>query len=287
MARLNFFSRVVSGLAASNDPVLTVWPPRRLWVVGGVLFALAGVILILGGVIYNELSGFRYYTRLIESEITVLPSLPFVIKLDRFTMEYHSPDAVVNTEIELSVPEQPEALLTLLRNDKVLVQITAGPGRPVDAEGVTLLPSDTDTGWAFTLVVRDPGGREKAVPVIPWSPPLIRLGLTRQQIFADSVSAIKTSRDGDKTTARPNAVEVFLIEENGDRQSLGFATDTAPVSASGYMVSVWDIRPYTGLHVYRRPGKPILITGIAFLLFGLAIFGFIIGSRSKRETKGE
>ena len=263
MARLNLFSRVVSGLAATNDRLLT----GRRWVVGGILFALAGVILILGGVIYNELSGFRYYTRLIEGEVTVLPSLPFVVKLDRFTMEYYSPDAVLDTGIAPSVSEQPEVLLTLLRNEQVLVQTTAGPDRPVDAAGVTLLPSDTDTGWAFTLVVRDPGGREKAVPVIPWAPPLIRLGLTRQQIFADSATAIETSRDGDEITALPNAVEVFLIEENGDRQSLGFATETAPVSASGYMVSVWDIRPYIGLHVYRRPGKPILITGIALSAF--------------------
>jgi len=255
--------------------------------VGGILFALAGVILILGGVIYNELSGFRYYTRLIEGEVTVLPSLPFVIKLDRFTMEYHSPDVLVDAGIEPSVPEQSEALLTLLKNDQVLVQTTARPGRPVDAAGVTLLPSDTDTGWAFTLVVRDPGGREKAVPVLPWSPPLIRLGLTRQQVFADSVTAIETSRDGDETMARPNAVEVFLVEENGDRQSLGFATETTPLSASGYMVSVWDIRPYTGLHVYRRPGKAIFITGIGFLLFGLSIFGIIIGTSTKRETKSE
>ena len=149
------------------------------------------------------------------------------------------------------------------------------------------MPSDTDFGWAFTLVVRDPGGREKVIPVIPWAPPLIRLGLTRQHVFADRVTAIESSQEGKEIIKRINAVEVFLVEENGDRQSLGFATETTPLSASGYIVSVWDIRPYTGLHIYRRPGVPIIITGIRCLLIGLAIIGIVIGTTTRQKIKNE
>ena len=263
--------------------MLTVWRQKRRGAVGGILLALAGVLLFLGGIIYNEFSGFRYYTRLIESEVAVLPSLPFVIKLDRFTIEYPLPDAFGDADTKAPSPKPRESVLTLLQNDQILEQVTAGPGQPVDAAGVTLLPSDTDTGWAFTLVVRDPGGREKVIPVYPWDPPMIRLGLTRQFVFANRVTAIESNPEGKVTTMRINAVEVFLVEQNGDRQSLGFATESTPVSASGYMVSAWDIRPYTGLHVYRRPGTPFLIAGTVCLMIGLAIFGILIRTRARQK----
>ena len=264
----------VSLLAATIRRVPTVWRQRGRGAASGILLAHLGMLLILGGAIYGGLAGFRYYTRLIEGDVTVLPSLPFVIKLDRFTMEYHPPDAFGDEGTGAPVPKRQESLLTFLRHGEVIGQRTSAPGHPVDVAGVTLLPSDTDTGWTFTLVVRDPGGREKVIPVIPWAPPLIRLGLSTQRIFSHKVSTIGANREGKETTARPNAAEVFLLEENGKRRSLGFATSTVPLSASGYSVSVWGIRPYTGVHVYRRPGKPILIAGITCLLIGLSITAF-------------
>ena len=266
--------------------VPTTWRQQRRTVVGGILLILAGGLLILSGTIYNQLSGFSYDTRLVEGEVTVLPYVPFVVKLEQFTLAYHSPQAFDNAEPG-AMPERQEIALTLLQNDQILGKKSTQAGRPVHAAGISLLPSDTDTGWAFSLVVRDPGGREKVIPVNPWDPPLTRLGLTRQHVFAESVARIGASQDNDTTTARPNAAEIFLVEANGDRQSLGFASKTTPVSASGYMVSVWGIRPYTGLRVYHRPGLPILIIGIVCLLAGLSITGINFGASARRRSGGD
>ena len=251
--------------------------------VGGIVLVLAGGLLILSGAIYNGLSGFSYETRLVENEVTVLPYVPFVIKLERLAWVSRSPQAL-DKEVSSTEPEPQEVELVLLQNDDILGRQSTMAGHPVHAAGISLLPSDTDMGWVFTLVVRDPGGREKVVPVDPSNPPLVRLGLTRQHVFADSVSTIGMTPDIDTTTARPNAAEIFLVEQNGDRQSLGFATESDPVSASGYMVSIWGIRPHVGLHVYHRPGQPMLITGIVCLLAGFLIAAFAIAS-VKRKTR--
>jgi len=233
----------------------------------GVLLLHVGALLLLSGAILNGSAGFRYYTRLVEGEVTVLPHVPFVVRLDRFELAYVAPDP---PDAGTSRPSSSrrEVVLTLLQNDRVVGQATTRAGRPINANGIGLLPSATDTGWAFTLVIRDPGGREKVVPVNPWAPPLTRLGLTRQQVFADRVARVAETGDDAMPPERPNAAEIFLVEDNGERQSLGPATETTPVSASGYLVSVWRIRPYSGLYVYRRPGFPIIVAGIVCLLAG-------------------
>jgi hypothetical protein len=261
----------VSLLAATIKRVPTVWRQRGRGAAAGILLAHVGMFLILGGVIYGGLAGFRYYARLVEGDVTVVPALPFVIKLDRLTLEYHPKGAFGGAETAPRVPKRQESALTLLRHGNAFLEATAAPGQAVVAGGVRLLPSGTDIGWVFTLVVRDPGGREKVIPIVPWAPPLIRLGLSTQRIFAHGVTTVGTARDGAEAVARPDATEVFLLEENGERRSLGFATETTPLSASGYAVSVWGIRPYTGLHIYRRPGTPLLVAGIACLLIGLSI----------------
>jgi hypothetical protein len=247
------------------------------------MLVFAGGLLVVSGAIYNGLSGFSYETRLVENEVTVLPYVPFVIKLQRLAWVSRSSQAS-DTPVSSAEPKPQEIELVLLQNDEILERKSTMAGHPVHAAGITLLPSDTDMGWVFTLVVRDPGGREKVVPVDPSNPPLVRLGLTRQHVFADSVSTIGMTPDIDTTTARPNAAEIFLVEQNGERQSLGFATESDPVSASGYMVSIWGIRPHVGLHVYHRPGQPMLAAGIVCLLAGFLIAVFAIAS-VKRKTR--
>jgi hypothetical protein len=208
-----------------------------------------------------------------------------VVRLDRFELVYVAADPPDSGAPRPS-PNREETVLTLLQNDQVIRRTTTRAGRSINADGTGLLPSATDSGWAFTLVIRDPGGREKVVPVNPWAPPLTRLGLTRQHVFADRVARVAATGNDAAPAERPNAVEIFLVEEGGERQSLGLATETTPVSASGYMVSVWRIRPYTGLYVYRRPGFRIYVAGLVCLLAGAAISGFVFGDSSRRKASG-
>ena len=262
--------------------VPAAWRQRTAGI--GSLFLHGGALLILAGAIYNGSGGFRYYTRIVEGEVTVLPQVPFVVRLDRLELEYVPADPP-NAGVSRSPSSGQEAVLTLLQNDQVVGQITARAGHSINAEGTGLLPSATDSGWAFTLIIRDPGGREKVVPVNPWAPPLTRLGLTRQHVFADRVARIAATGNGSTPHRRPNAAEILLVEDNGERQSLGLATETAPVSASGYMVSVWRIRPYAGLYVYRRPGLAPMIAGMICLLAAAVTAGIALGASSRRVAR--
>jgi len=271
--------------AGAITRVSAAWRQRGRPAGVGVLLLHVGALLVLAGAILNGSEGFRYFTRLVEGEVTVLPQVPFVVRLDRFELAYvaaEPPDAVASRPRS----NQPEAVLTLLQGEQVVRQITIRAGHSINADGTGLLPSATDTGWAFTLVIRDPGGREKVVPVNPWAPPLTRLGLTRQHVYAERVARVAATGNDITPQARPNASEIFLVEDNGERQSLGLATETTPVSASGYMVSVWRIRPYMGLYVYRRPGFPVLVTGLVCLVVGAAVSGFVFGRSGRRKARG-
>jgi hypothetical protein len=265
--------------------VPAAWRQRGRTAGVGALLLHVGALVVLSGAILSGTQGFRYHTRLVEGEVTVLPQVPFVVRLDRFDLAYEPDDPPDSTALHPSSNRQ-EIALTLLKNDQVLGQMTTRTGHSVNADGFDLLPSATDTGWVFTLVIRDPGGREKVVPVNPWAPPLTRLGLTRQQVFADRVARVAANGMDAAPHARPNAAEIFLVEDNGERQSLGLATETTPVSASGYMVSVWRIRPYMGLYVYRRPGFPVMVAGMVCLLAGAAVSGFVFGRPGRHKARG-
>jgi len=54
----------------------------------------------------------------------------------------------------------------------------ARPDTPAKVNGITILPSVNEIGWYFELIVTDLQGREKVLPVKPWSPPIINVGET-------------------------------------------------------------------------------------------------------------
>jgi cytochrome c biogenesis protein len=274
----------ISLLAVTIKRVPTVWRQRGLGVATGILLAHVGIILIIGGAIYGGLSGFRYYVRVVEGEVAIVPTLPFVIKLDRFTMEYYPRDAYGNADTGRRIPKRQESELTLYRSGEAFMQTTTAPGKPVTVDGITLLADDNDIGWAFSLVVVDPANREKVIEALPWMPPLVRLGLSETRIFAHEVTRVGIDQGDAEAVVKPNAAEVYLLEADGNRESLGFASEEEPLTIYNHTVFPWNIRPYTGLNIYRRSGMTLLVVGLVCLVAGLLI-NLYVGRRTLGSTQ--
>lgn len=258
-------------LAITVKRVPVVWRQKGRGTALAILLAHLGILLILAGAVYGNVAGFRYYVHAVEDEVTILPTLPFVIRLDRFNLEYYPRVANDDAGSGRRIPRRQESELILYRSGKEILRTTTAPGRPVTIDGITLLADDDDIGWAFTLVVVNPVGREKVIDVLPWAPPLVRLGLSETRVFAHGVTRIGEEQDDAGEVVKPNATEVFLLNEDGSRQSLGYASATDPVMVYKHTVFPWNIRPYTGLHIYHRPGTPLLMGGFVCLMIGLLI----------------
>ncbi len=259
----------LSLVAITVKRIPTVWRQRGLGAGMGILLAHVGILLVIGGAMYGGMSGFRYYTRLIEGDVTVLPSLPFVIKLDRLDLKYYSADTFRRLGPNFRMAETQESALTLLHHGNPFLKATAAPGRPVVARGVKMLPAEKDVGWAFDLVL-SASGRDKVVPIRPWAPPLVTLGLGNpNQILVHRLTPHGSDGQGIEDGPGALATEVVLLQVDGTVRSLGFASQTEPLKFGAWTVSVTNIRRYTGLHVYNRPEQPFLIAGIVTLIVGL------------------
>lgn len=259
----------LSLVAITVKRIPTVWRQRGLGAGMGILLAHVGILLVIGGAMYGGMSGFRYYTHLMEGDVTVLPSLPFVIKLDRLDLKYYSADTFRRLGPNFRMAEKQESALTLLHHGNPFLKATAAPGRPVVARGVKMLPAEKDVGWAFDLVL-SASGRDRVIPIRPWAPPLVTLGLGNpNQILVHRLTPHGPDGQGIEDGPSALATEAALLQVDGTVRSLGFASQTEPLKFGAWTLSITNIRRYTGLHVYNRPEQPFLIAGIVTLIVGL------------------
>ena len=239
----------------------------------GVITTHLGILVLIAGVIYGGYTGFRFETRLIEGQVTVVPGLPFVIQLDELLIEEYSQEEFPHMNLAELPKKQQESRITLLRNGKPFLSTVAAPGSPASIDGITLLPSVSDVGWYFELIVIDPQGREKTIPVRPWAPPLIRLG--SKEVMSHGVMS------GD-------APEVDIFTKEGDAvTSLGTVMEGRSLMLDGYEVSLGPVMRYTGIQVYSRPQESLLVLGSILMFAGLVWhFYFRHRDRKKEEREG-
>jgi len=222
----------------------------------GVVTTHLGILILIAGAIYGGLSGFRYQIRAIEGEMTIVPGLPFVILLDKLFIEDYPEEIVAAMGSQTILRAKQDSHLTLLKNGKQWISLVAKPGAPARLDGITILPSLTDTGWYFELNVTDPAGKETVIPVRPWAPPVIAAG--EVHVLAHSLM----------DTGVPT---VQILTPIDNRMTvLGIVGKEQPLEVNGYTISLGKVRRYTGVSIYSRPATPILIVGCLAMLFGLS-----------------
>lgn len=239
----------------------------------GVIGTHLGILVLIAGIIYGGYAGYRYEIKLIEGEVTVVPGLPFAIQLDELVVEEYRQEEFPRVNLDALPKKQQDSRITLLKNGKPWLEAEAAPGFPVRVDGVTLLPAVSDIGWSFELIVTDPLGREKTIPVRPWQPPLITLG--DKQVMTHSMMS-----------GPARQAEVFTIENNAMR-SYGYATHEQPIEVEGHKVALGAVKRYTGMQVYNRPQEPILVLGSVLMLLGLVWHFYFRHRDRKREGQGD
>jgi cytochrome c biogenesis protein ResB len=241
----------------------------------GVITTHLGILVVIAGVIYGGFSGFRHEIKLIEGEVTIVPGLPFAIRLDELVVEEYDPQDFPTVNVSALPKKQQDSRITLLKGGKEWMVMIAAPGDPARIDGITLLPGIGDVGWVYDLIVTDAIGREKTVPVRPWALPVITLG--GRQVMAHG-----RGRSGEQ--------EVEILERDGGQiVSLGMVTRDEPLLVDGATrpidvasVALGAVRKYTGAQVYNRPQEPILIWGSVLMFAGL-VWHFYFRHRDRRR----
>jgi cytochrome c biogenesis protein ResB len=239
----------------------------------GVITTHLGILVLIAGIIQGGYTGFRHEIKLIEGEATVVPGLPFVIQLDELVVEDYKQDEFPGMDLSALPKKQQDSRITLVKQGKAWKSLVAAPGFPARVDGITLLPSVSDIGWSFELIVVDQLGREKTIPVRPWQPPLIRLG--DKQVMTHSL-----------TSGPARQAEIFTIE--GDElRTYGNATQEQALEVEGHEVTLGAIRRYTGMQVYNRPQEPVLVLGSVLMFLGLVWHFYFRHRDRKREGKSD
>jgi len=209
--------------------------------------------------------------KVIEGEMTVVPGLPFVIRLDELIVEEYPAEAFEHIDLEMLPKKRQDSRLTLFRHGEHWIELEAAPGFPAKVDGITILPSINDIGWFFDLIVTDQLGREKTIPVKPWEPPLIKVG--DRPIMAHSL-----------LESSGMMAQVFTLE--GEQMvTLGMVGPGQELELGGYTISLGAFKRYTGLQVYNRPHAPLLVLGSLAMLFGL-VWHFYHRHRDRRRAEG-
>ena len=234
----------------------------------GVITTHLGILVLIAGVIYGGYTGFRHDIKLVEGEVKVVSGLPFVVRLDELYIEEYRQEEFPRFDLAELPKRVQDSHITLLKDGEPWQQVVAAPGRPARVDGITLLPAISDIGWYFEIVVNDPRGRERTIPMRPWDPPVITLG--ERQIVIHGAPA----PDADK-------VELFAIEDD-QPVSIGFAGRQEALEIEGNKFTLGPVKRYTGMQIYNRPQEPVLIAGSALMFLGL-VWHFYFRHRDRRR----
>ena len=233
----------------------------------GVVVTHMGILILIAGIIYGGVSGFRHEVKAIEDEMTIVPGLPFVIRLEKLVIEEYPQETIAKMGSGNALKKTQDSYLALYKKGELWAEFVTRPGTPAKVDGITILPSLNDIGWYFELIITDPLGREKTIPVRPWSPPIFMVGET--PLMAHSLMAT-----GELTA------QVFTMV-NEQMTPMGLVSAEQSMEIEGNSISLGAVKRYTGLFVYNRPHAPILVIGCLAMLFGLG-WHFYFRHRDRR-----
>jgi hypothetical protein len=224
-------------------------------------------LILIAGVIYGGFSGFRYEIKAVEGEMTIVPGLSFVVRLDELVVEKYQPEEVAHLDPDVVPNKKQESHLSFFRGGELLAQAVAAPGKPTRLEDITILPAFTDYGRYVELTVTDHLDRKKTIPVRPWSPAIFEIRNT-------PLMAHGLEENGD--------LKAQVFTRTGEQvELLGVVATGRDLAVEDHSIALGSIKRYTGLAIYNRPHAPVLVAGCLVMLFGL-VWHFYFRHRDRK-----
>lgn len=221
----------------------------------GVITTHAGILVLIVAAIYGGVDAKRWQFRAIEGEMTVVPGMPFVVELASLEVEEYAQTDFPGRNLGQLPKKRQDSLVRLHQGGEPVSEFTAAPGRPGRHDGYTLLPSISDIGWAFDLIVTDRMRREQTFTVRPWAPPIIEL--ENLQVMAHPLE-VEGRREA----------QIFTMVDQSP-QLLGRVAQDTPLELDDYTIRLGGFKRYTSLSLYNRPHMPLLVFGVGMMLAGL------------------
>lgn len=251
----------------------------------GVYLVHGGVLLLILGAMMSTLFGMTGFINIKEGEVvdravrrgTNDPwALPFQIRLDRFFVEYY----------DNGMPKQYRSDITVLKGGRIYVQGSILVNHPLDIDGIHLYQAsygELPTGYAKLSISRE--GKtvaevrvrgEGSVFTLPDSSARVSV-LRIEENFMDLGPAVKLAvRSGHQET-------VFWIFKNWEsiQQAHADILKQAPLMNPGryrpytFALEAIESTHYSGLHVRRDPGAPLVGIAAIIITIGLIVTYFI------------
>lgn len=221
----------------------------------GVVTTHAGILVLIAGAMYGSIGSSRFSIRAIEQEMTIIPELPFVIRLEELLVEEYPPGVWDHVSPDMVPKKRQDSHLVLYKGGQAWFKGIASPGQPIVADGYRILPHLSDIGWYFELLVTDSLGREMTIPVKPWAPPLIQTA--GREVMVHSLMGGETL-----------SAQVFTIEDQ-QMVPLGIVSRDSELDLDGNRIALGAVKRYTGLSVYNRPHAWVLLLGCILMMTGL------------------
>ncbi|MFC1701667.1 hypothetical protein ACFL1J_02835 [Pseudomonadota bacterium] len=221
----------------------------------GVIVTHAGILVLIAAAIQGGAIASRWQFRAIEGEMTIVPGMPFVVELVTMNVEDYQSSDFPGGDLSGLPKKRQDSQVRIYRSGQLVAEFTAAPGQPGRHEGYTLLPSVSDIGWTFQLIVGDPRGRERTLLIRPWSDPTF--DLAGERVLAHGLES-----DGVRQAQLLKMVE-------GQPQIMGSIGPGETLELNGHQFRLGGFRRYTGMSLYDRPHMPLLILGSLLMLGGL------------------